>query len=92
MTSSRNIADKLKIKISAVRNVLWRFDSMLTPKFSEISKIKFGVIQYTLDGKEIARYESSGEAAKALGKSGSSNIRRCCLGQQAEAYGYVWRY
>lgn len=92
MISSRNIADKLKIKISAVRNVLWRFDSMLTPKFSEISKIKFGVIQYTLDRKEIARYESSGEAAKALGKSGSSNIRRCCLGQQAEAYGYVWRY
>lgn len=49
------------------------------------------VSQYTLDGELVATYWSAREAARALGRY-QSTISRCCLGQQKQAYGFVWKF
>lgn len=54
-------------------------------------KIKRPVIQLSLDGKIIKKYNSLGEA------SGENNfdisaIIRCCKGKQKTSYGYIWKY
>ena len=69
---------------------------MLIPKYSEVvaeTKAKAGVIQYSPNGIEIARYASSYDAAKQIGKDGgSSRIRRCCMHEQELYAGYRWKF
>ena len=49
------------------------------------------VVQYDIEGHEIARYWSAREAARQIGKSQAA-ISRCCLGEYKSAYGYIWKY
>jgi len=49
------------------------------------------VIQYNLEGQELARYPSSRVAAKATGINGSY-ILYCCQGLYASTKGYVWKF
>ena len=49
------------------------------------------VIQYTKDGKEIARYKSQKEAMEKTGIQ-SRHISCCCKGKRKTTGGYVWRY
>lgn len=49
------------------------------------------VIQYTLDGKEVARYETVTDAAKAVSRS-VSTIGKCCNGFARTACGYIWKF
>ena len=48
------------------------------------------VYQYTLDGTYVDSYGSSGEAARALGKTYGSNINACARGDRKDAYGFKW--
>lgn len=61
------------------------------------------VIQYSLSGEFIAKYESAAIAGRAInkGKSGGELIRACCKGERkvrgemckvTQAYGYIWKY
>lgn len=50
------------------------------------------VYQYTLDGTYVDEYGSSGEAARALGKTGGSNICMCARGEHNTMYGFKWSY
>ena len=50
------------------------------------------VNQYTLDGKFIMTYPSTGTAARALGLKTSSHIGECCRGKIKFYKGFVFRY
>lgn len=43
-------------------------------------------------GKVINVYNNAADAARALNKKSSTNIRNVCHGKQRMAYGYFWRY
>lgn len=47
------------------------------------------IIQFTRDGRYVARYKS---LAEAIGRSGVSSLRKCLIGKQTQAGGFVWRY
>lgn len=49
------------------------------------------VIQYDLDGKEIARYRGQNEAGRLTGISGA-NISQVCNHKRKTAGGFIWRY
>lgn len=49
------------------------------------------VLQYTMDGILVARYESVKEAGRAVNRK-SSNISMVCKGVNRTAAGYMWRY
>jgi group I intron endonuclease len=48
------------------------------------------VYQYTLDGTYVDSFASGGEAARALGKTDGTLIRKCARGKQPSAYGFKW--
>jgi group I intron endonuclease len=50
------------------------------------------VLQYSVDGQFIARYESLTMAAEAMGRDNVSNIRSCCNKTSTSAYNYLWKY
>lgn len=47
------------------------------------------VLQYSLDGKLLAKYESVSEAMR---KTGILKISNVCRGERKQAGGYIWRY
>ena len=49
------------------------------------------VIQYDLDGNEIARFRGQNEAGRITG-IGGANISQVCKHKRATAGGYIWRY
>ena len=49
------------------------------------------VIQYSLEGKQMATFESASEAARQTGGS-QSKITMCCRRQRQTANDYQWRY
>lgn len=50
------------------------------------------VFQYTLDGKLVRKWDCVIEAARAMGRKGSSNIRDACYGRQKTSDGFKWSY
>lgn len=52
---------------------------------------KHHVIQYTLDGKFVKKYEDLKDAGKAVNSS-ASNIANVCRGIQKTAKGFIWKY
>ena len=50
------------------------------------------VLQYSIDGQFIARYESLTIAAEVMGRDNVSNIRSCCNKTSTSAYNYLWKY
>lgn len=49
------------------------------------------VLQCTIDGILVKRWNSQAEAARQLGIS-QGNISRCCIGTRNIAYGFIWKY
>lgn len=49
------------------------------------------VIQYDKEMNEIARYDSIGDAAKAVGAH-QQNISQSCNGKQGPCRGFIWKY
>lgn len=65
-------------------------------KFSEMRQGKkhpraLAILQYSLDGNFINKWDYIRQASNALGVD-HSNISACCKGKQKTAYGYVWEY
>lgn len=58
---------------------------------SAIARKGKSVIQYDLDGNEIARFRGQNEAWRITGISGA-NISQVCNHKRATAGGYIWRY
>lgn len=51
------------------------------------------IVQLTISGEEVARYDSIKSAAKQFGCGlGRSGIARCLDGRAHKAYGYMWQY
>lgn len=61
-----------------------------TKNYANLGKAK-EVNQYTLEGKYITSYPSTGIAAKALNAS-HTHIGECCRGKLKSYKGFVWRY
>lgn len=49
------------------------------------------VLQYTMAGEFVKRWEKALDATKELGID-QSTIGRCCKGKQKTAGGYIWKY
>lgn len=49
------------------------------------------VIQYTLDGDYVAEYRSLGQLEGLKGYA-HSLVKKCCIGEYKQAYGYIWKY
>lgn len=58
---------------------------------SAIQRVGKPVIQYDLDGNEIARFRGQNEAGRATGISGA-NISQVCRNLRKTAGGFIWRY
>ena len=63
---------------------------MSEAKTGEKNKTSKCVYQYTIDGTYVDSYGSSGEAARALGKTDGSLISKCAHGKRPTAYGFKW--
>lgn len=55
-------------------------------------KGKVPILQMTIDGKLVRRFDSAKEAGASLGVLNHSSITSVCKGKQKTAYGYNWRY
>lgn len=57
---------------------------------------KRAVLQYTLDGTFVAKFDCISDASEAYAKGknprNSSTILKCCQGKYKTAYGYIWHY
>lgn len=58
---------------------------------SQNNPLRREVDQYTTDGKFVAHYYSTTEAASVL-NGDSANISAACRGIANSAYGYIWKY
>ena len=56
-----------------------------------ISKQK-PVLQYSLEGEFIARYNGLREAQRINGFKSKTSVLKCCNGELKKAYGFIWRY
>lgn len=53
------------------------------------------IIQYTIDGKFVAKFDTIQSVAEHFGKTKSSdvsNVTACARGRRKNAYGYIWKY
>lgn len=60
-------------------------------KFSKLNPNSKPVLQFTLDGKLIKKWDSAMDVKRELGNN-QSHISNCCRGRRKTAYGYKWKY
>lgn len=60
-------------------------------EYANLGRVK-EVYQYTLDGKFINSYESTGKAAASIGVKSGNHISECCRGKIKSYKGFIWRY
>lgn len=58
--------------------------------YGDLRLNKVPVIQYSLDGKELARFSSITEAADSIGECWSV-VKRFCTGESINGKGYIWK-
>jgi hypothetical protein len=69
---------------------LWSYEYIETFKARNDSRKK-EVIQYNLNGNQLARYPSASEASRKTGVS-KTCISRCCRGERENSSGFIWKY
>lgn len=105
ITDNSNEADRLEryyIKLFEAAGSLLNSTSggvkdctLSTDILRKMSSVQGGKVvnQFTLNGEFVKSFHTLKEAARELNKEKSNrDIRRCALGQQKTAYGYVWKY
>ena len=60
-------------------------------RFGEDNDKSKVVIQYTLNGEKIRKFNSCREVGRLLGYNHSC-ISACCTGRYKQSYGYIWKY
>lgn len=78
---------------------IWKYeDEELQKKAEQVIKqrtatqtIGLPVIQYQLDGAEIARFNSTCDASSRTGLN-RLGISECCRGKRKTSQGYIWKY
>lgn len=65
-------------------NVRYMRNEIVVPRVRPIE-------QYTLNGKLVAKFESSADVNRKLGY-GQAYINACCLNRKKSAHGFIWRY
>ena len=58
----------------------------------KISKKRKTVVQLTLNGKYVAEYTYSGDAARAMGFKSDESIRKACVANWRTSGGFKWMY
>lgn len=69
---------------------LWSYEYK-DPFVVEPDNRKKQVIQYNLEGEEIARFVSASDASRKTGVS-KTCITRCCRGERENSGGFKWKY
>jgi len=95
--NSSSITSCLKgIKHSTAYGYQWRYVDQYAEKnippiiIYEKKSLQKAVLQYSLDGKLIKRFDSASGAMRELGLGRS--IMHCCRGLTNTVYGYQWKY
>ena len=68
----------------------WSYN-LTEPFIIEVDLRKKKVVQYDLEGKQIAIFESVAEASRQTGVS-KTCISRCCRGEREQSGGFLWKY
>lgn len=76
---------------SASQNIQHSYKAGLRKPNYENIKEPRAVLQFSLDGDLVAKYESIIAVERELGYNNSS-ISKVCKGKQNTAYGYKWQY
>lgn len=86
----QQITNKMKIDRHTASNILKIYN--ITEK--EIFRRGIGrpVLQYTLDGKFVNRFDSITDAVNNMGKNNISAIKNCCNKTSKSAYNFLWKY
>ena len=87
---TNNVATNLRF-CSHTENINWGTAIERARKTNTNGKKSKAIVQYTLDGKLIARYPSASEAQRQTGFS-QTRISICCRGKGKKAYGYKWYF
>lgn len=90
-----NICKVCKKQRKTAYGYQWRYadDEKPNKLINYKSSIPKPVIQKTLNGMFVNRYENAKEACKAMGNfTNGSPILRVCNGERRTAYGYLWEF
>lgn len=60
-------------------------------KLSENNPLRKPIIQFTLEGEEVARYHSTLDVSRKLGLN-NANVYRACSGERPQAGGFLWLF
>jgi len=86
-------------------NYIWLYDNNIEERLKQISNIKTAkynshivpIIQYTLDGKFLHKFDNGSDAARYISTKLNKdyinvhrNIHATCDGRQKSAFGYIW--
>lgn len=86
----QQITNKMKIDRHTASNILKIYN--ITEK--EIFRRGIGrpVLQYTLEGKFVNRFDSITDAVNNMGKNNIGAIKNCCNKTSKSAYNFLWKY
>ena len=88
VTNSENHRHKMEHELNVVKA---GSEHYLYGKYAGDHPKSKAVRQLTMDGREVAVYESVTKAAEVLGKH-YSGISKCCTGKLKKAFGYKWEF
>ncbi len=87
--------DKRRVSNACTTSTTWRgsyWSYSQNNTFKPLSDSrKRKVLQYSLDGKILAQYNSVAEASRISGIS-KTCISRCCRNEREQSGGFIWNY
>ena len=84
----QNISDVCLMLYNTCKGFAWSYEEDFVVK---PDKRKKNVLQYNLEGKFIAKYESIAEASRDT-KVSKTCIARCCRGERESTHGFIFKY